>query len=242
MAGAHQHPRQVVHPGMVLSGYADHEFQDVLTHLEEKKHPSDWESADEHPVTTLIASTSDRKIDLIENESLITSGRLTGAANDVPGGRDVFVLQGSHSGQQGMAWHMISHHHEEGVERFSQFDSGDLVMRSLKTDAEFHARMTRSMHPGMVLIVTDAPMSGESRSGDGFRIIASHHETEPASTGPWFVQVASLTDPAKAKDLADELRKQGIQAFVVPFELNGTTYRRVRAGPLQSRAEAVAMS
>ena len=240
IAGAHQDPKQIVHPGMVLSGYADHEFQDVLTHLEDKKHPSDWESAEEHPVTTVIASTSDRKIDLIENESLITSGRLTGSADNAPDGQYVFVLQGAHSGQQGMAWHMISHHHAEGAERFSQYDSGDSVIRSLKTDEGFHARMARSMHPGMVLIVTDAPMSGESRSTGGFRIMASHHEAEPASHGPWVVQVASLTNPAKAEDLAEELSGKGFQVFVVPFEINGTTYRRVRVGPLPSRTEAVA--
>jgi len=240
IAGAHQDPKQIVHPGMVLSGYADHEFQDVLAHLEDKKHPSDWQSADEHPVTTVIASTSDRRIDLIENESLITRGRLTGSANDDPDGQYVFVLQGAHSGQQGMAWHMISHHHAEGVERFSQFDSGESVITSLKTDGEFRARMARSMHPGMVLIVTDAPMSGESRSTGDFRIMASHHEPEPASRGPWVVQVASLTDPAKAKHLAAELRGRGFKVFVVPFEINGTTYRRVRVGPLPSRSEAVA--
>ncbi|MFY9976359.1 MAG: L,D-transpeptidase family protein [Chromatiaceae bacterium] len=240
IAGAHQDPKQIVHPGMVLSGYADHEFQDVLTHLEDQKHPSDWESADEHPVTTVIASTSDRKIDLIENESVITSGRLTGSSSDDPDGQYVFVLQGAHSGQQGMAWHMISHHHAEGVERLGQFDSGESVIASLKTDGEFRARMARSMHPGMVLIVTDAPMSGESRSTGGFRIMASHHEPEPASRGPWVVQVASLTDPAKAEHLADELRGRGFKVFVVPFEINGTTYRRVRVGPLPSRSEAVA--
>ena len=135
---------------------------------------------------------------------------------------------------------MISHHHAEGAERFSQSDSGDSVIRSLKTDKEFHARMAHSMHPGMVLIVTDAPMSSESRTEGGFRIMAAHHEPEPVSHGPWVVQVASLTDSAKAKHLADELRGKGFQVFVVPFEINGTTYRRVRVGPLPSRSEAVA--
>lgn len=242
IAGAHQAAKQIVHPGMVLSGYADHEFQDVLTHLEDKKHPSDWDSADEHPVTTVIASTADRKIDLIENESLITSGRLTGSADDDPSGQYVFTLQGAHSGQQGMAWQMISHHHEEGVERFNQLDSGESVITALKVDKAFRGRMARSMHPGMVLIVTDAPMSGESRSAGGFRIMASHHEPEPASRGPWVVQVASLTNLGKANQLADELRGRGFKVFVVPFELNGTTYRRVRVGPLPSRSEAVAMA
>ncbi len=242
IAGAHQDPRQIVHPGMVLSGYADHEFQDVVTHLEDKKHPSDWKSADEHPVTTLIASTTDRKIDLIENESLITSGQLTGSADNIPQGQYVFVLQGAHSVQQGMAWHMISHHHEEGVERLGQFDSGDSVIRSLKTDEGFHARMARSMHPGMVLIVTDAPMSGESRSSGDFRIMTSHNKEEPASHGSWVVQVASLTDPGRAKQLADELRGKGFKVFVVPVEIKGSTYRRVRVGPLPSRSEAVAMA
>jgi cell division septation protein DedD len=100
--------------------------------------------------------------------------------------------------------------------------------------------MTRSMHPGMVLIVTDAPLSGESRSSGGFRIMVSHHEPEGAHEGAWVVQVASLTDPAGAQRLAAELKARGFKVFVTPHRVEGTTYRRVRLGPLDSRTEAVA--
>jgi hypothetical protein len=58
IAGAHTDPWELAHPGMVLSGYAEHEFEQVLAGLEGKKHPSDWAESETYPVTSVIASSS----------------------------------------------------------------------------------------------------------------------------------------------------------------------------------------
>lgn len=178
IAGSHKDPQELIHPGLVLGVYADHEFQDVVSHLSGKKHPSDWASADEHPVTTVIASAADRVVELIENESVVAEGRFTvrGGSEDL--GSHVFVLQGTHDEQKGMAWHAISHHHEEGFSAFRSHDTDDSVITKLQADEDFRVRMARSMHPGMVMIVTDAPLTGESRSSGGFRIMTTHHDEE----------------------------------------------------------------
>ncbi|MEZ5720483.1 MAG: L,D-transpeptidase family protein [Paracoccaceae bacterium] len=45
IADDHHFPLDVVHPGMVLSSYAETEFDDVVSHLESQETPADWEFA-----------------------------------------------------------------------------------------------------------------------------------------------------------------------------------------------------
>jgi hypothetical protein len=67
VAGAHTDPWELTHPGMVLGAYTEEEFEAAVASLEDKRHPSDWEHAQDYPVTTVVASTLEGKIDLIEN-------------------------------------------------------------------------------------------------------------------------------------------------------------------------------
>jgi hypothetical protein len=71
VAGAHIDPWELTHPGMVLGAYAEEEFEAAVASLEDKRHPSDWEQAQDYPVTTVVASTLDGKIDLIENGRVV---------------------------------------------------------------------------------------------------------------------------------------------------------------------------
>ena len=77
IAGSHADPWELTHPGLVLGAYAEHEFEDAVAALDGKRHPADWDRTAEYPVTTMVASTADRKIDLLENGNLVAEGRLT---------------------------------------------------------------------------------------------------------------------------------------------------------------------
>jgi hypothetical protein len=73
IAGAHTDPWQLTHPGMVLSGYAEREFKQVLAGLDGKKRPSDWMESENYPVASIIASSADHTIELIENDQVVAS-------------------------------------------------------------------------------------------------------------------------------------------------------------------------
>jgi hypothetical protein len=115
IAGAHSDPWELTHPGMVLGAYAEEEFEEAVAGLEEKKHPSDWERSQEYPVTTVVASTVDGRIDLIENGAVIAEGELAieGSADAI--GSHVFILRGVNEASRGLAWHAISHHARPGA-------------------------------------------------------------------------------------------------------------------------------
>lgn len=167
IAGSHSDPWEVTHPGMVLGAYAESEFEQVLDGLKGKKHPSDWAEAERNPVHTVVASSADRLIELIENDQVIVRSRLTISGGSLLGSH-VFVLNGAHHGTRGMHWSAISHHHEAGAG-----PGAGNIMERLQADNRFVQAMTRRLHPGMIFITTDASLTPDRRTGRDFVIATS---------------------------------------------------------------------
>lgn len=162
IADSHHAPAEVVHPGLVLAGYAEHEFEDVLATLDHRKHPADWELDDAHPITSLIASSYDAKVVVIENDREVAEGKLLWDGN--PLGSHVYVLNGPHEGQKGMQWSALTYGGDPAQEAHD--------LRRVRTEEGFAAELRRYMHPGMIFIVTDLPLHPDSRSGRDFVIMS----------------------------------------------------------------------
>jgi hypothetical protein len=172
IAGAHSDPWELTHPGMVLGAYAEEEFEEVVAGLEDKRHPADWTEAETGRVTTVVASTLDRRADLIENGRVVAEGTL-----DVQGpagamGSHVFVLKGAHGASRGLSWQAISHHEQPGSGLAGAASPDDLVSR-LRADGAFRRTMQQYMHPGMVMVVTDLALHPDRRSNTDFVIMSS---------------------------------------------------------------------
>jgi hypothetical protein len=170
IAGSHTDPWELTHPGLVLGEYAEHEFDGVVAGLKDKSHPADWSEGTAQPVTTVIASSADLKLVLIENDDELASGKFS-VKGDPRLGEHVFTLVGPHDGQKGMAWQGISHHPDPA----SAGKPESSLLTRISADKAFVAAMAAKMHPGMVLIVTDLPTSPDTRSGKDFVIMT---ETE----------------------------------------------------------------
>ncbi len=68
-------------------------------------------------------------------------------------------------------------------------------------------------------------------------------DSGPKKTGTgWVFQVASLSERAKADEMAGNLKSKGFPAFVEAAEVNGKTYFRVRVGPRQERKDIDALA
>lgn len=167
ISGAQSDPWELKHPGMVLSGDAEHEFEEVQAGLESKKHPEDWTDAERHPVTSVIASSADGEIELIENGDVLTRGNLTVVGRRKLGSH-VFVLQGTAHDAKGLHWVGITHS-QEGT---GPFQAEEDVLTRIKADPEFVARMSERMHAGMNIVLTDAPLHPDSRTGKDFVIMS----------------------------------------------------------------------
>jgi len=162
IASAHTAPDEIVHPGMVLGSYAEDEFEDVLNALEPRKHPSDWTLDEAHPITTLIASSFDEKIVVIENDRQIAEGSLVWDGE--PLGPHVYSLTGIDPDTKGMRWQVLTYDTHDGD-----------PMRGLhrvKAEESLVAQIKEHTHPGMLFILTDLPLHPDRRSGRDFVIMS----------------------------------------------------------------------
>jgi hypothetical protein len=172
IAGTHSDPWELTHPGMVLGAYAEEEFEEAVAGLADKPHPADWVDAEVHPVTTVVASTLDRRAELIENGVVVAEGELS--VDGTPGamGSHVLILQGTHGGKKGLAWHAISHHERAGAE-LAGGGSGDDIVSRVRADGAFRRKVQQHMHPGMVMVVSDLSLHPDRRSDTDFVIMSS---------------------------------------------------------------------
>lgn len=173
IAGSHSDPWELTHPGLVLSGYAEHEFERAVAGLSGKRHPSDWDAAAEYPVTTVIASSAERKLELIENGEVVAEGRLRVAGPDGKLGSHVLVLNGADAGVKGLSWHVISHHDTQGEYLSAGRNSAASLITRLTADRAFQRSVERSLHPGLVMVLTDSPLHPDRRSGKDFVVMSS---------------------------------------------------------------------
>ena len=63
-------------------------------------------------------------------------------------------------------------------------------------------------------------------------------DDKPAKSGRYLIQVAALSDPAKAAELKDKLAGAGVSASVSQVSTSKGTVSRIRVGPFASEAEA----
>ncbi len=166
IAGSHSDPWQLTHPGLVLSGYAEDEFEHVVAGLEGKKHPSDWSEAEASPVTSIIASSASKQAELIENDVVVATSPLT-VSGQQKFGSHVFVLNGHDAGSKGMHWSAITHGEAGGKA------DDPAILHMIRADAGFVAAIRKHMHPGLIMILTDTPLHPDARSGRDFVIATS---------------------------------------------------------------------
>lgn len=168
VAGSHSDPKEVTHPGLVLSEYAEAEFGAVKSNLKGEKLPWQTEIVAGETSTSVIVSHADMTITVLENGKTVASGPATISNPSTPLGRHVFMLVGAHDGRQGLSWHAITHHDQTGIP-LGQPD--EAVLQRIKSDEAVRQAIAARMHPGMVLITTELPSHPDTRTGEDFVLI-----------------------------------------------------------------------
>ncbi|MCZ8099347.1 MAG: L,D-transpeptidase [Burkholderiales bacterium] len=166
ISGSHSDPWELIHPGLVLGAYAETEFAGAVSKLQGKAHPADWSDGEKNPITSLIASSADSTITLIENGAEISSARLT-VRGEPRLGEHVFVLRGGNEQGKGMAWQGISHHPDPGQPNQKE----EALIQRLSTDPSFAQDLALRIHPGMLLVVTDLPSRPDTKTAADFVIM-----------------------------------------------------------------------
>ncbi|MGB6909016.1 MAG: L,D-transpeptidase family protein [Methyloceanibacter sp.] len=168
ITSSHVTPPPVRHDGLVLAKHHSSENTAAANTLAGKTLPAPHHSENKVPPLAVIVSSADKRIVVIEHDRPVAEGTAFIADPHRPLGSHVFVLAGSGAYGQGLLWHVISHGTTPGA-AVSAADS-NLIQRISGEPGVVQAMKAR-MHPGMVLITTDQPISAATRSASGFSII-----------------------------------------------------------------------
>ncbi len=160
-------PFDLTHPGMVLDAYQAGEFAKIVTSKDGKKHPHDWTQAESYPITSVIASSADRHALLIENDNIIAEGPLS-ISGDESVGNHVFTLQATDVSSN-LQWIDIS----RSSNSVSPAPTEASLLNRMTTSNDFAAAMKQKMHAGMVLVLTDAPLQPDNRTGRDFVVMSA---------------------------------------------------------------------
>jgi len=168
LANGHSQPRQVAHPGMVLSDYAEHEFEELTgKHFKTAAAQRVPQHQDGHTSTAVLVSSVSQEIMILENGRIIASGKAYIKNPERPLGNHVFILEGPHGGRRGLAWHAIGHH-PTLINGFAHPEED--VIKRLGADTSVVAEMKKRMHPGLLMVMSDRPLHEDSRSAHDFVI------------------------------------------------------------------------
>ncbi|MBF9032419.1 L,D-transpeptidase family protein [Rhodobacterales bacterium HKCCE3408] len=172
LSGARDDPWELVHPGFVLGGFAQHEMADAVEGLDGRQHPADWNDDAPYPITTVLATAEDRKIILMEDGEKIYEGGID-LIEDRPLGEHVLVLQGSRD--SGLHWTGITHHPDPSHPLWPESQ----VLARLRVPSDFSELLRASLHPGLTLIVSDIAATPDRQSRRDFVIMTGDNLVSP---------------------------------------------------------------
>ena len=175
IADEHSEPTEVVHPSLFLPQRADEEARALTAKLAAKKHPPRRRHKAGHRPAKVIISTADRKLTIFEDGHVRVSGPLFIRNADQPVGHHVFVLKRASAKDTSLRW--VATGYSGGSTRRLERRPEAQVLDRLTTDDATASALHRFMHPGLVMVITDASAHPATRSSRGF-VIATHHDPE----------------------------------------------------------------
>jgi hypothetical protein len=169
IADSHSDPQEVVHPGMVLSQYAEHEIEQVTAGLKDKQLPAQSHEDNRTAPTSIVISRADQRGFVFDNGKIVAEGRIYIKNPEQPIGEHVFVLVEVHDGRRGMMWQAIGHQ-SKGTANAVASDEA-VVTRLSAGDTNVIDAIKVRMHPGLIMTMTDLPAHLETRSGRDFVVM-----------------------------------------------------------------------
>ncbi len=128
---------------------------------------------EERPVTSVLVSRRDHQVMVLENGTIVAEGQATIDDPDKPFPSEVFVLSGAGEGGEGLSWDAIGYG-EGGEEAVTVPDSA--TMDRIHGPANVAAAIRERLAPGMILLITDQPLSADTRSDTDFVVMTTDGE------------------------------------------------------------------
>lgn len=172
LADEHSQPRDVVHPGLLLSVYAEEEARQVVAKASKKALPPQHRNEAPHRPAKVLVSVVDKKVIVFEDGHERVEGPLFLKDPTRRVGNHVFVLKAANGTSGAFVWTSASYR-GDAHPRLEPADAG--VLDRITTNRETAEAIHALMHPGFLMVVTDEAAPVETRSPRSF-VIATHHD------------------------------------------------------------------
>ncbi|MCB1489547.1 MAG: L,D-transpeptidase family protein, partial [Bauldia sp.] len=168
VAAAFTTPKQVFNPNVVGQLYSGK----ALAPLRRAERAYLSDKPEDHPVTSVLVSRQESRAIVLQNGEIVAEGPVTIDRPDEAFPSNVFVLSGVGTDEEGLSWEAIGY--EPGADVSAVAD--EETMNRIKASKAVTDAIAARIAPGMLFIVTDGPLSADSRSGDDFVVMTAEGE------------------------------------------------------------------
>ena len=168
IADDHSELAIVTHPGPTLSSLAAHEMHATVAGLEKKTLPPKERHEDMQHAVSLLVSRADRELYILKDGNVVAKGPIDIVRPNEPFGSHVFVLVAPHQNGRSARWKVVRH----GPGASGSGGSAAALLGRVQSDPKLAKQVAGLMHPGLVLVMTDAPLHSSTRSKRDFVVMA----------------------------------------------------------------------
>ncbi|MDA7947219.1 MAG: L,D-transpeptidase [Hyphomicrobiaceae bacterium] len=168
VADDHSEPGIVTHPGPALSALAKEEMDTAVGKLAKKKLPPKKRHEKMEHAVSLIVSRADRTLYIVRDGHVESKNPVEFVHPNKPLGSHTFVLMGSAEKAGALQWKSIGY--RQAGAKLHATDAS--VIGRIQSDPALARKIAGLMHPGLVLVMTDAPAHPETRTKRGFVVAA----------------------------------------------------------------------
>lgn len=172
LAGAHNDPWELIHPGLVLQGFAEEELEAAVDGLDARSHPSDWAADQDYPVTTVLATSADRRIIVMEDGREVLDDEFT-LLEERPLGEHVLIAQNAADGH--LRWTGLTHHLDPAHSLLAE----EQIINRIQVSRVVASHISARMHAGLTFVISDLPSTPDRRSDSDFVIMTADHLEPP---------------------------------------------------------------
>lgn len=165
IADDHSEPAMVTHPGPTLPALAAREMH--TAGLQKKKLPPKERHKDMQHAVSVLVSRADRELYILQDGNIVAKGKINIVRPNEPFGSHVFVLVAPHQNGRSARCKVIRHGASGGSR-----DAAEALIGRIQSDPKLAKQVADLMHPGLVLVMTDAPLHSSTRSTRDFVVMA----------------------------------------------------------------------
>jgi hypothetical protein len=156
---------------MALSGDAQKEFDATVKTLKAKAPPAEFESDVGRPTTSILISSADRRVIVMDSGRIVAQGKASITNPGVPLGSHVFILAYLDETKRNVTWRTIGYYNgkRKGLVEPTELATIDRIRIDRATSEVIRSRT----YPGTTLLTVDLPLSADTRTGKDFVVMAN---------------------------------------------------------------------